>query len=849
MEKLNAANQIDVRKAASLLLQGGIGAIPTETVYGLAADATQLRAVARIFEAKERPVFDPLIVHVAGFREAWEVAADISPEAEKLMRAFWPGPLTVILPKKEIIPDLVTAGLQTVAVRSPRHDGTLALLKALGRPIAAPSANRYGRTSPTTAEDAVKELGERMDFVLDGGACAVGVESTIVRVVDGGIEILRPGWVTLEKLREVVPNVRMASVAESGEMFPGSGERHYATETPLLYPADSVEEVVSALQNLRSMLKDQKKTSGKIAWPRIGFLAFGPAMDTAVFAEQRSLSEKKDAAEAAARLFSSMRSLDEARLDWIIAEKFGPEGIAHAVDDRLSRASVAVSLDPLYQSLGAAPDAAASARAKRRADLKPEQNKNLSNLNASEDWAPSDKQTTRRPASRRISSRGAPVKTHKDQSSSASRSSSSDSDRSKRGRVTRAPKKRGAGKPAGPALEELTESLPPLNADKPTRYPSKAVEEDLPAEDSRETQGNRSEREFSRPSTGEEGSEGEEGLMDDEDDDEEGDEEDGGEESENGPENPPNQAAGGEVDEDSQQRFFGKQGSGQPHLNEQERFRPKGPGAPGGRPDRGGRPSGRRDFGRPSFGNRGDRGNRPPWQGGNSGRFGRGGDSQRGPQGNPEHSSGRPFRPQEGFQGDRGDRQGGSQYPRPFNREQERQGGGRPYRPQGGAPYRGRRDFGGRQGGGEGRPFSQGSQGNFRPRRGFDNRGPQSDRPGRGGGSGFRPRPGGWRDNPQGGGDSNRGGFGPRPSRWQGQGGQGQGHRGGPGGPGGQGGFRPRQSPWQGPDRGGRDRFRGNSSGRPFRRPGGPGGFRGDRPGGFRRRPEEGSGGGSSSSE
>jgi len=191
-----------IRRAAEVIERGGLVAFPTETVYGLGADAFQPRAVAAIFEIKGRPRFDPLIVHVADPRDVVRLWLEVDPRARRLMERFWPGPLTLVLPKRPEVPEIVTAGLRTVAVRMPAHPVALELIREAQTPIAAPSANPFGRLSPTTAEHVLEGLGDRVEVILDGGRCPVGVESTVL-ALDGEARLLRPGGVPVEEIEEV----------------------------------------------------------------------------------------------------------------------------------------------------------------------------------------------------------------------------------------------------------------------------------------------------------------------------------------------------------------------------------------------------------------------------------------------------------------------------------------------------------------------------------------------------------------------------------------------------------------------------------------------------------------------
>ena len=220
-----------IEEAAALLNAGELVAFPTETVYGLGADASNPRAVARIFEAKGRPASHPLIVHFSNFAAARAWASEVPPAAERLAEAFWPGPLTIVLPKSAAVPDAVTGGQATVALRAPAHPVARALLAAFGRGIAAPSANRYGRISPTRADDVRAELGRRVALVLDGGDCEVGLESTIVACLGGRVTLLRPGSISRSQVADVVGRVDDAGA--DAPRAPGRQRSHYAPGTPL----------------------------------------------------------------------------------------------------------------------------------------------------------------------------------------------------------------------------------------------------------------------------------------------------------------------------------------------------------------------------------------------------------------------------------------------------------------------------------------------------------------------------------------------------------------------------------------------------------------------------------------
>jgi L-threonylcarbamoyladenylate synthase len=304
------------REAAACLRMGDVAAVPTETVYGLACDALNADAAGKVFAAKERPSFDPLIVHVAD--ASWiESLSDVTGPAgllaHELAAAFWPGPLTMVLPAKDLVPDLVRSGLPTAALRCSAHPVMAAVIDELGRPIAAPSANRFGRISPVTAEHVVEELGGRIPLVLDGGPCRHGLESTIVAVEDGRLVLLRPGPVTAEVLEKFAPVERAAGgVVVSA---PGMLESHYAPRTPLkLWPEGAP-------------LPDDAATSGVLA-----FGAVGPG-----FAAVEALPS--DPADAAPLFFAALRRLDAAGVRRIYAREISESGLGMAIMDRLRRAA------------------------------------------------------------------------------------------------------------------------------------------------------------------------------------------------------------------------------------------------------------------------------------------------------------------------------------------------------------------------------------------------------------------------------------------------------------------------------------------------------------------------------
>ncbi len=311
----------EIDRAARVLRTADLVAFPTETVYGLGANALDASAVAGIFAAKQRPEFDPLIVHIARRDQLNELTHDLPESAALLADRFWPGPLTLVLPKREIVPDLVTAGLPTVGIRMPGHPVALELLRTANLPVAAPSANLFGRISPTTAAHVMDQLADRIDLVLDGGPCAVGVESTIVEPSDDHLVVLRPGGVTLEELRDIgLPVSLQTSSANPSQPLsaPGTLESHYAPRTPLTLVPD--------LPSLAPA-------------PDAGVLAFTPLDDPGRFAEVLVLSETGCLKEAAAGFFAALRHLDAQGYEQIYASCFPSRGLGIALNDRLRRAA------------------------------------------------------------------------------------------------------------------------------------------------------------------------------------------------------------------------------------------------------------------------------------------------------------------------------------------------------------------------------------------------------------------------------------------------------------------------------------------------------------------------------
>jgi L-threonylcarbamoyladenylate synthase len=309
----------DIAHSRKLLEAGELVAIPTETVYGLAANALDADAVVRIFEAKNRPHFDPLIVHLASFEEATKYTRSIPDWAIRLAERFMPGALTVVLPKADIIPDIVTSGLDTVALRVPSHPLAHDLLSQLDFPLAAPSANPFGYVSPVTAQHVHDQLSGKIGYILDGGPATVGLESTIVGEVNGLPTILRLGGIGLEEIREVIPGIDV-QISASNPLAPGQLESHYAPNQQLLFDSDD--------------------RIGEYDTAKVRTIRFQTYAEGIPHEVQRVLSPLGDLSEAARNLFSAMRELDAERDVVIFAERFPEVGLGRAINDRLQRASI-----------------------------------------------------------------------------------------------------------------------------------------------------------------------------------------------------------------------------------------------------------------------------------------------------------------------------------------------------------------------------------------------------------------------------------------------------------------------------------------------------------------------------
>ncbi len=325
-----------LHEAAAIIQQGGLVAFPTETVYGLGADALNSTAVARIFAAKKRPFYDPIIVHVADAAELPRVAQNVPPLAYQLANQFWPGPLTLVLPKGTAVPDVVTAGGPTVAVRCPAHPVALALIYAAGTPIGAPSANRFSHTSPTSAQHVWEDLAGEVALILDGGPTLVGVESTVLDITGEKPLLLRPGGVPLEALQALLPEVavqRQMAPPHTDLPSPGMLERHYAPHTELwLFTGEETAVRQAMLQTAKEQRGNGRSVALLLAQEDVPFFAAGE-WETAVVGSVADLEG------VARQLFYTLRQIDRLDVSLILARDFPQVGLGLAVHDRLVRAA------------------------------------------------------------------------------------------------------------------------------------------------------------------------------------------------------------------------------------------------------------------------------------------------------------------------------------------------------------------------------------------------------------------------------------------------------------------------------------------------------------------------------
>jgi L-threonylcarbamoyladenylate synthase len=327
------ATQTEIEKAVETLRAGDLVVFPTETVYGLGANASNPAAVRKIFEVKGRPADHPVIVHIDDQRYLHRWVSQMPPQAERLAAMFWPGPLTLILPKGETVNDIVTGGQQSIGIRIPSHPMAQQLLTAFGGGIAAPSANRYGRLSPTKPEHVRDELGDAVHVMLDGGDSPIGLESTIVSCLDGEVRLLRPGFITRSQIQQVVGELTQGGEAPR---VPGDRLQHYAPSTPLeIVPWDGLEARAGEI-----LARDEK----------VAVLAMRPPLHTRRHMTWINAGKKSDA--YAHNLYNNLRTLDRAQCVRILVQELPPDERWAAILDRLERASGGVGTDPLELSAG-----------------------------------------------------------------------------------------------------------------------------------------------------------------------------------------------------------------------------------------------------------------------------------------------------------------------------------------------------------------------------------------------------------------------------------------------------------------------------------------------------------------
>ena len=322
MKVLDSSHSEAIAEAARIIREGGLVAFPTETVYGLGADACNPMAVARIFEVKRRPRIDPIIVHVASAESARLYGRFPDNLANLLMSRFWPGPLTLVVPRDARVPPIVTAGLDTVAIRMPAHPAALALIRASDRALAAPSANPFGSVSPTEARHVADQLSDQIDLILDGGRCTVGIESTVLSLTGPVPRILRAGGLPAEAIRDVVGELEWSMDSSDRPEAPGQMERHYATLTPL--------------EVLEEGNPEARPQSGE----RVGLLSLTDPGCGCPYAAVEVLSPSGDMREAAANLFAALHRLDRLKLDRLVAFTLPERGLGVAIMDRLRRCAV-----------------------------------------------------------------------------------------------------------------------------------------------------------------------------------------------------------------------------------------------------------------------------------------------------------------------------------------------------------------------------------------------------------------------------------------------------------------------------------------------------------------------------
>jgi len=338
--KINSEKpEIDkIRIAANVIKSGGVVAFPTETVYGLGANALNSEAVMRVFKAKNRPADDPLIVHVAKKGDVYRLARNIPEAAERLMSQFWPGPLTLVLKRSKIVPDITVAGLDTVGVRMPSNKVALALIRESTTPISAPSANLFGKPSPTTAEHVINDLAGRIDVILDAGPTRIGVESTVIDMTTSIPRILRPGGTPYEKLKSVLGDVELHPIVMANRKVrvirarsPGMKHRHYAPDAEMVVIEGESAKVVGRIRELAALYMARGR--------KVGVLTTDESQSNYNADVVKSLGSRNDMTTIAKNLFRLLREFDKEKVDIIIAEGITPKGLGLAVMNRLRRAA------------------------------------------------------------------------------------------------------------------------------------------------------------------------------------------------------------------------------------------------------------------------------------------------------------------------------------------------------------------------------------------------------------------------------------------------------------------------------------------------------------------------------
>lgn len=327
-----------IKAAARVIRKGGLVSFPTETVYGLGADALNPKAVAKIFKAKNRPADNPIIVHVALKEGVRRLAREIPEAAEKLIAEFWPGPLTIILKRSSLVPDITVVGLDTIAIRMPSNKVALDLIRESNTPIAAPSANLAGKPSPTEAEHVINDLAGKIDMVLDAGPTKIGVESTVVDLTTQVPLILRPGGTPYERLKSVLSQVKLHPVAMANRRMrlskakaPGMKHRHYAPDAQMILVEGAFNDVVKRVKQLASLYINEGK--------KVGILATDESKTGYAADVVKSSGSRKHPATIARNLFKLLREFDKEKVDLIIAEGIAPQGLGLAVMNRLRRAA------------------------------------------------------------------------------------------------------------------------------------------------------------------------------------------------------------------------------------------------------------------------------------------------------------------------------------------------------------------------------------------------------------------------------------------------------------------------------------------------------------------------------